>query len=62
MATTTKDALIVWLAQNRGILTKVSKQMKPPVTSQFVSQVCRGIRNSKDGKVERLLRQYGAPL
>ena len=62
MSTTTKDALLIWLAQNRGILTKVSLQVKPPVSPQFVSQVYRGIRKSKDGKIERLLKQYGAPL
>lgn len=62
MSNVTKDAVIVWLSQNRGILTKVSKQMKPPVSPQFVSQVCRGVRKSKDGRIERLLKSYGAPL
>ena len=62
MSTSTKEAMIVWLAQNRGILTKVAKQMRPPVTPQFVGQVCRGTRKSEDGKIERVLKSYGAPL
>ncbi len=58
----TKEALLVWISDNRGMLSKVSRQMKPPVSPQFVSQVVRGIRKSKDGKVELLLRKYGAPI
>lgn len=57
-----KEALIVWLAQNRGILTRIAKGMKPPVTCQFVGQVVRGIRKSQDGRVERVLRSHGAPI
>lgn len=62
MSTDTKEDLIIWLAQNRGMLSKVAKLMRPPVTPQFVSQVVRGVRKSKDGKVERILRSHGAPI
>lgn len=62
MSTKTKDAMIVWLANNRGVLTRLAEQMKPPVTPQFVGQICRGTRKSKDGRIERILRAYGAPL
>jgi hypothetical protein len=62
MSTKTKEAMIVWLAQNRGILTKIAALAKPPVTGQFVGQIARGIRKSIDGKIERMLRSHGAPL
>ena len=62
LATNTKDNVIVWLAQNRGVLTSISKQVHPAVTPQYVSQVVRGLRKSKDGKIERLLKSHGAPI
>jgi len=62
VSTKTKEAMILWLAQNRGLLTKIADEMRPKVTPQFVGQVCRGARRSKDGKVERILRSHGAPL
>lgn len=62
MATQPKDELIIWLSRNRGILTKISRFVRPPCTSQFVSQVARGSRKSRDGNVERELRKYGAPI
>lgn len=62
MPTQLNEAMIVWLAQNRGKLSEIAKQMKPTVTPQFVGQICRGKRKSRDGKVERILRSYGAPL
>lgn len=62
MPTQLNEAMIVWLAQNRGLLSKIAEQVKPSVTPQFVGQVCRGKRKSRDGKIERILRSYGAPL
>jgi hypothetical protein len=62
MAITAKTALLVWIAQNRGVFSKIARAMHPPVTSQFVSQVARGQRKSKDGKVERELKKMGAPI
>lgn len=56
------DALLLWLARNRGVLKWVADQIRPAVTEQFVCMVARGKRKSKDGKVERLLRQKGAPI
>lgn len=62
MASPTREALLVWISLNRGVLSKIAAEMKPPVTPQFVSQVVRGLRKSKDGKIERLLKSYGAPI
>ncbi len=62
MSTTTSEAMIVWLAQNRGVLSKIAEQVKPTVSPQFVGQICRGKRKSRDGKIERILKSYGAPL
>ncbi len=62
MSTKTKEAMIIWLANNRGVLSKIAEEMRPKVTPQFVGQVCRGTRKSKDGKIERILRTHGAPL
>tara|TARA_R110000868_G_scaffold238788_1_gene493267 strand:+ start:458 stop:649 length:192 start_codon:yes stop_codon:yes gene_type:complete len=62
MTQKTKDAVILWINQNRGILTKVARELNPPCSSQYVSQVARGIRRSKDGTIERKLKSIGCPL
>lgn len=62
MANQTKPEMIVWLARNRGKLTEIALSLAPKVTPQFVGQVARGLRSSKDGKIERALRANGAPL
>ncbi len=51
---------VVWVSENRGKLSEIAKTAK--VTPQFAHQVLRGIRRSKDGNVERLLREAGAPV
>lgn len=51
---------ILWIAQHRNALTEIAKQCQ--VTTQFVSYVLHGQRRSGDGRVERLLRQWGAPV
>ena len=51
-----------WVAANRGVLSRVAKAVRPPVTPQFVHQVLRGRRRSEDGRVERALKGVGAPL
>jgi hypothetical protein len=50
----------LWVSRNRSILTKVAKATgtKP----QFVSMVLYGSRRSTGGRVERKLREAGAPL
>jgi hypothetical protein len=62
MPTKTKPEMILWIAQNRGILTKVADAMRPQVSVQFVGQVARGLRQSKDGSIERKLKSLGAPI
>jgi len=49
-----------WVAVNRGVLTRIARDVK--VSPQFVHQCLRKLRQSEDGRVERLLRQAGAPL
>lgn len=51
-----------WVKQHRGALSKIANSVKPRVSPQFVSQVLSGEKRSKDGRVERLLRDMGAPL
>lgn len=51
---------ILWASAHRNTLTEVAKQCG--VTPQFCHYVLYGMRRSKDGKVERLLRELGAPV
>ncbi len=52
--------MLVWVSNNRGKLTEIARIAK--VSPQFVHLVMHGSRSSKDGTVERLLREAGAPL
>ena len=52
--------LLAWISRNRGLMTQIADKAK--VTPQFVHQVIHKRRNSKTGKVERLLREAGAPI
>lgn len=52
----------VWVAENRGALSRIARAVRPPVTIQFVHLILRGERKSKNGHVERELRKLGAPL
>lgn len=54
------DARRLWIARNRTVLTRVGKKLK--VSTQFVSMVLYGKRESEGGRVERELRKEGAPL
>lgn len=52
-----------WVSANRGIMSHIASKMKPKkVSPQFVHLVLRGKRKSEDGKVERALREAGAPV
>ncbi len=56
-----KDPLaILWAASHRNVLTKIADQMG--VSPQFVSMCLHGRRRSKDGRIERKLRELGAPV
>lgn len=52
--------MLVWVSNNRGKLTDIAG--KSNVSPQFVHLVLRGERSSSDGRVERLLREAGAPI
>lgn len=54
------DAMILWVHANRNKLTEISEAVG--VSPQFVHMVSRGQRKSEGGKVERLLREAGAPI
>lgn len=54
------DALLIWRGRHHGILTLIAQEIG--VSPQFVHLVLRGERSSTGGRVERLLRAYGAPL
>ena len=49
----------MWVSQNRGILTSIADRLN--VTPQMVHMVLRGLRKSEGGKIERMLREAGAP-
>lgn len=51
--------VVVWVSQNRGILTSIADRAN--VTPQMVHMVLRGLRKSVGGKVERMLKEAGAP-
>ncbi len=52
--------MLVWVHHNRGALTKIAREAQ--VSPQFVHLVMRGARSSTAGRIERLLRERGAPL
>lgn len=62
MPSPAKPEMIVWLDQNRGVLSKIALAMRPQVTPQYVGQVARGKRRSRDGSIERKLKSLGAPI
>lgn len=56
-----KDPLaVLWSANNRNCLTEIATRMG--VSPQFVSMVLHKRRKSRDGRVERALKEMGAPL
>jgi hypothetical protein len=56
-----KDPMcILWASEHRNVLTEIADQCD--VTPQFVHMVLYRYRKSRDGKVERALRERGAPL
>ena len=52
--------LLQWIASNRGRMSELAQ--KAGCSPQFVYLVTRGKRKSKGGKVERMMRQAGAPI
>lgn len=57
-----RQAIVVWVSNNRNKITELARSMRPRVSPQFVHMVLYGHRKSRDGKVERKLRAMGAPL
>lgn len=55
-------AASMWVLRNRGQLSAIAARIRPPVSPQFVHLVLRGKRRSRGGKVERMLREAGAPV
>ncbi len=56
-----KDPMaILWAHGHRNALTQVADRLG--VTPQFCHYVLYGQRKSKDGRVERALRELGAPV
>lgn len=51
-----------WAKANRGLLTKIAKAVKPPVTPVMVHYVLHGDKSTKDGRVEKALKKAGAPI
>jgi hypothetical protein len=56
-----KDPLaILWVSAHRNALKQIADQFK--VTPQFVHYCLYGRRKSADGRIERALRELGAPV
>ena len=56
-----KDPMaVLWVSSHRSILASIARQYK--VTPQFVHYVLYGRRKSADGRIERALRESGAPV
>lgn len=56
-----KDPLaILWAAAHRNTMTIIAEEIG--CTPQFVSMCLYGRRKSKDGRIERKLRELGAPV
>jgi hypothetical protein len=54
-----RNARIVWLADNPGIITRVAEEHG--VTQPFVSDVFHGRRKSRDSEIEKRFAELGAP-
>lgn len=57
-----RQAIVVWVSNNRNKITEIAQSMRPRVSPQFVHMVLYGKRKSRNGVVERKLRVVGAPL
>ena len=56
-----KDPMVVlWASSHRNVLTQVARQFK--VTPQFCHMVLYSKRKSKDYRIERALKELGAPI
>lgn len=56
-----KDPMaILWASSHRSKMAGIAKDLG--VSSQFVSMVLYGRRRSKDGRIERALKELGAPV
>jgi hypothetical protein len=50
---------ILWLDENKGVLTRIATACS--VSQPFVSEIFHGRRSSRNGQVEALLADAGAP-
>jgi len=58
---TRKDPmLILWASAHRNVLTQIAEEVG--CTPQFCHYVLYGLRKSRDYRVERRLRELGAPI
>jgi len=56
-----KDPMIVlWASAHRNVLSELARQFN--VTPQFCHMVLYAHRKSRDGRIERALRELGAPI
>ncbi len=54
------EAIKKWISENYGVISKVARDMG--VSAQHCWYVCRGIRTSRDLRIERALKALGCPI
>lgn len=54
-----RDQRLLWLRDNRGVLTRIAKELG--VSQAFVRIVYHGGSQSRDGSIENELARLGAP-
>ena len=56
-----KDPMaVLWASSHRNVLTEIAKQFD--VSPQFCHMILYAKRRSKDGRIERALKELGAPV
>ncbi len=56
-----KDPMaILWASSHRNALTEIAKRFN--VSPQFCHMILYAKRRSKDGRIERALKELGAPV
>lgn len=56
-----KDPMaVLWASNHRNSLTEIARQFG--VTPQFCHMILYSKRRSKDGRIERALKELGAPI
>jgi hypothetical protein len=53
-------AAVLWASAHRNLMSEIARSCG--CTPQFVHYILYGERRSRDGKVERMLREEGAPV